>query len=168
MLLTMLMNDCACVVQFRILAWFEEINGGPITSISFDRNEEFIASVQQKSDDDVFSAPNFIAGTSSALIVAVDSSTFEDAASENRKGVMLTQGQEAPVQALAAHPFAPKLAVAGYSGHLHLWDYVEKRLLLVTVFNNLMAHCMCFDPTGSYLGENTVLHSCFVMSHTGC
>ena len=68
--------------QFRILAWFEELTGGPVTSISFDRNEEFLKGLLTKSEDDIFAVPNFIVGTSSALILSVDSTSFEDPTSE--------------------------------------------------------------------------------------
>ena len=137
--------------QFRILAWFEDLDAGPITSISFDRDDEFTQGLVSKSDDEDFDAPNFIVGTSTALVIAVDSSTFEHPDLEASKGIKIAQGQEAPIQALSAHPSRPLLAVAGASGQLHLWDFYSKRLVRVTMFNNLRAHSMTFDPKGQFL-----------------
>jgi len=61
------------------------------------------------------------------------------------------QGQDAPVHGLAAHPSLSRFAVTGRAGLLQLWDYSEKRLLLMRMFDKLMGHTLAFSPNGKFL-----------------
>jgi len=53
--------------------------------------------------------------------------------------------------AVAAHPTLPRLAIAGFSGNLHLWEYSTRKVLLLSIFRNLLVHCLAFDPKAMYL-----------------
>ncbi|KAL0479690.1 WD repeat-containing protein [Acrasis kona] len=162
--------------KLRLEAWFEEFNEGPIMSISFDRAEEgnddsssyygyneSIPSTKrtttQSSNNsstkiqalEEFKSPNFIVNTSAAVVLKVNSSAFIEYDSEKLRGELIVQGQEGPIQCLASHPRKQLVAISGLSGHLHLWDYVNKRVVQLSRFKNLFVSCIAYDPKGEYL-----------------
>jgi|UniRef100_A0A7S4GA80 WD40 repeat protein/Ca2+-binding EF-hand superfamily protein len=149
-------------IQLRIVAWFEELSGGPIISISFDRFSQHQKRVslglpEIDSEEtpmftgDEFQAPDFVVSTANAMVIDVPSASFATSDQEYQRGRLLVQGQDQPIMCLAAHPALPRLAIAGYSGNLHLWEYSTKKVLLLSIFKNLLAHCMAFDPKAQYL-----------------
>ena len=91
-------------------------------------------------------APDFVVSTANAMVIDVPSASFATSDQEYQRGRLLVQGQDQPIMCLAAHPALPRLAIAGYSGNLHLWEYSTKKVLLLSIFKNLLAHCMAFDP----------------------
>ncbi|KAK7194561.1 WD domain, G-beta repeat [Novymonas esmeraldas] len=160
--------------KLRLVAWFDGFNGGPIISISFDRVppvisvEEARASAPEDVDGhlltdgtaaaDMFAAPDFMVSTAHSMIIDVPAKSFHTPDAAGRagpnavsRGRLIVQGQDRPVHCLAAHPRLPRLAIGGYSGNLHLWDYCEKRLVLLSLFRNLLIRCMRFDPAGKRL-----------------
>jgi WD40 repeat protein len=62
-------------LRFRIIAWFEDLNAGAVTSVSFAANRP---SHPADSNPDMFSVPDFIVGTRLALVVGVEASAFEE------------------------------------------------------------------------------------------
>ena len=52
---------------------------------------------------------------------------------------------------LVAHPSLTRFAVTGRAGLLQLWDYAEKRLLLMRMFDKLLGHTLAFSPNGKFL-----------------
>ena len=150
--------------KLRIVAWFEELNGGPILSVSFDRpTPEFfgpqaLAAQTAKGGDgepytgDQFRCPDFVVSTANAMIIDVPSRAFVSADTEAQRGRLLVQGQDQPIVCIAAHPSLPRLAIAGYSGNLHLWEYTTHKVLLLSIFRNLLVQCLAFDPKAMYLG----------------
>ncbi|RNF06182.1 hypothetical protein TraAM80_04073 [Trypanosoma rangeli] len=155
--------------KLRLVAWFEDLNGGAVTSISFDRppivaplvmdelRREFKASTQKKAAlgrtlaVEEFSAPNFMISTAHAMIVDVASKAFHGGNPELLRGKLIVQGQEKGIQCLAAHPKLARIAVAGHSGHVHVWDYVAKQVLVLSIFHGIQISCMAYDPKGEYL-----------------
>lgn len=160
--------------KLRLVAWFDDFNGGPIVSISFDRVppaisvEEARALAPEEVEGhlltegtaaaDLFSAPDFMVSTAHSMIIDVPAKSFHtaDAASHVgppsvARGRLIVQGQDRAVQSLAAHPRLPRLAVGGYSGNLHLWDFCEKRVILLSLFRNLLIRTLAFDPSGRWL-----------------
>lgn len=137
--------------QFRAVAWFEDLDAGPVTAVSFANTSPPAPSPSDPSQ--LFAVPDFVVGSSKAFVVGVEPYVFNETAAENRRGTLLVQGMDDEVHGLAAHPFMPQLAVSGYSGALQLWDYEEKRLLMVRVFDTakLRPHCLAFDPHGRFL-----------------
>eukprot|EP00668_Euglena_longa_P012013 GGOE01014437.1.p1 GENE.GGOE01014437.1~~GGOE01014437.1.p1 ORF type:complete len:932 (-),score=199.66 GGOE01014437.1:205-3000(-) len=149
-------------IQLRIVAWFEELSGGPVISVSFEKyvpSPKKQAKLVQGADDeevanytgDDFHAPDFVVSTANAMIIDVPAVSFNAASSEHQRGSLLVQGQDQPIMCLASHPTLPRVAIAGYSGNLHLWEYSSKKVLLLSIFKNLLAHCMAFDPKGQFL-----------------
>lgn len=165
--------------QLRLEAWFEEFDGGPITSISFEKDftnktdlqsefggttsiySEFTSFGESRGQDaaqisdTTFIAPDFVVSTSLALIIKVKSDSFNDYEAERVRGDLLVQGQEGAIQTFSAHPKRPYLAISGLSGHLHLWDYESKKVLSLTMFKDLLVTTIKFDPKGQYLAVGT-------------
>ncbi|KEG13277.1 hypothetical protein DQ04_01111140 [Trypanosoma grayi] len=155
--------------KLRLVAWFEDLNGGAITSISFDRPSVAAPATVEEVQRDFevitqkkvalagtkavgeFSAPDFVVSTANAMIVDVAAKSFHTGNAELLHGKLIVQGQERGIQCIAAHPKLSRLAIAGYSGSLHIWDYVTKRVWLLSIFANVQIHCMAYDPTGVYL-----------------
>lgn len=134
--------------QFRLVAWFEDLEAGPVTSVSFAN-----AKPPPMDGQDSFSVPDFIVGTKKAFIVGVESALFEEVLPERRRGTLLVQGLDDEVHGLASHPYLTQIAVSCYSGSLQLWDYEEKRLLMVRPFDpaKMRPQCLAFDPNGRFL-----------------
>ncbi|KAG5477566.1 hypothetical protein CUR178_05271 [Leishmania enriettii] len=159
--------------KLRLVAWFDDLNGGPVVSISFDRVppvtvEEARESAPAQVDSHVltegtaaanlFTAPDFMVSTAHSMIIDVPAKAFHTPGSAAHagpnaaaRGRLIVQGQDRAIQCLAAHPHLPRLAIGGYSGNLHLWDYCEKRVVLLSLFRNLLIRCATFDPSGKWL-----------------
>jgi len=134
--------------EFRIIAWFEDLDAGAIASISF-----AVPSSAKKASapSSVLTCPDFVTGTHNALIVSCVPGMFDELVPEKRRGMLLVQGQDAAVHGLAAHPSLSRFAVTGRAGLLQLWDYSEKRLLLMRMFDKLMGHTLAFSANGKFL-----------------
>ena len=133
--------------DFRVLAWFEDLDAGAINHVSFACQP---AALEPRAGASL-ACPDFIVGTGNALVLACQPSMFEALTPDARRGTLLVQGQDAPVHGLAAHPLLPRFAVTGHSGLLQLWDYAEKRLLLLRMFDRLLGNCLAFSPNGKLL-----------------
>ena len=139
--------------DFRIIAWFEDLDAGPVASISFAVPTPALAAAKKAADASAAapSCPDFVLGTTNALIVACTPAMFDDLQPERRRGTLLVQGQDSAVHGLAAHPSLSRFAVTGRNGLLQLWDYAEKRLLLMRMFERLLGHTLAFSPNGKFL-----------------
>ena len=122
---------------FRLEAWFEDMCAGPITSISLSLQENPYDSAEAGSPGLKFWVPNFIVGTTDALVVGVDSTIFDEVNPDDRRGVLLLQGFPDDVSSLACHPSRPLVAFTCHGqGSLHLWDYDMKLLMNLREFTN--------------------------------
>jgi len=144
-------SDDGCVrffdFGFRLVAWFEDMDAGPVTSVSF-----ALASVAPL-DDESFSVPDFLCGTTHGLVVGMQASMFEELSAEQRRGTLIVQGMDDEVHGLDTHPFLAQMAVAAYSGSVQVWDYLEHTLLIVRRFDaaRMRPHVVAFDPLGRFL-----------------
>lgn len=153
-------------LQLRMVAWFDALCAGPIYSISFDRAtlslQESIHLFAQDNQShlsrtgadaaNAFCSPNFMIATSHAMIIDVPSASFHAGVrSTLTKGRLISQGQDHAIKCVSAHPSLPRVAIAGLSGQIHLWDYVQKRVLVLSLFKQLSISCLLFDPAGTYL-----------------
>lgn len=135
--------------DLRVAAWFEELDAGPVTSVSFAYDPAVPAAPPTGKGE--LRCPDFVVGTRNSLVVACTSSMFDELSPEGRRGSLLVQGQDGAVHCLAAHPHLPRFASTGHSGLLQLWDYDEKRLLLLRMFDSLYGQCVAFSPDGKLL-----------------
>jgi len=112
--------------QFKVAAWFENLNVNAIKSISFSTKEPVYASEDRNDDTkNEFACSDFIIADSSAQIIELKSSIFEAIESANNKGISRMVGLQSSITAIAVHPKKPILAIAG-DGFIILWDYIKK------------------------------------------
>ena len=132
---------------FRLVSWFEDMNAGPVTSVSFALDD------LKPMDEEAFSVPDFLCGTTHGLIVGMQASMFEELSAEQRRGTLIVQGMDDEVHGMHAHPFLAQMAVAAYSGSVQVWDYLERTLLVVRRFDasRLRPQTVTFDPLGRFL-----------------
>jgi WD40 repeat protein len=114
--------------QFRLHAWFEDLDAGPVTSVSFANMLP-----PPPLDQGGFTVADFVVGTSKALVVGVDPLCFNELTADRRRGTLLTQGIDSEICGTAVHPARPHLAIVAASGTVQLWDFEEKRLMMVRV-----------------------------------
>jgi WD40 repeat protein len=144
--------------QFRVQAWFEDLSAGSVKSISFEKSidegegdEYGLPGGGGVGVDDDFKCPNFLVSTGSALVVLVESKLFYELSPDDRRGRLVLQGLDSAVHGLCCHPQLPLVAVCGYSGFLHLWNYNTRSLHLVKIFERLVPHILQFSPDGKIL-----------------
>jgi len=144
--------------QFRVQAWFEDLSAGSVKSISFEKSnddgEEGDLAPGGSSGvgvEDDFKCPNFLVSTGSALVVLVESRLFYELSPDDRRGRLVLQGLDSPVHGLCCHPLLPLVAICGYSGFLHMWNYNTRSLHLVKIFEKLLPHILQFSPDGKLL-----------------
>eukprot|EP00929_Paragymnodinium_shiwhaense_P051431 TRINITY_DN25883_c0_g1_i1.p1 TRINITY_DN25883_c0_g1~~TRINITY_DN25883_c0_g1_i1.p1 ORF type:complete len:959 (-),score=271.03 TRINITY_DN25883_c0_g1_i1:60-2936(-) len=142
--------------QFRVQAWFEDLSAGSVKSISFEKSADDGEDYEAPGSggvgiEDDFKCPNFLVSTGSALVVLVQSELFYELSPDDRRGRLVLQGLDSPVHGLCCHPALPLVAVCGYSGFLHLWDYNRRSLHLVKIFEKLVPHILQFSPDGKLL-----------------
>ncbi|RLN27044.1 hypothetical protein BBJ28_00008214 [Nothophytophthora sp. Chile5] len=167
--------------DFRLVAWFEDMNAGSITSVSFalptspnggsnspaDSRRQPPRSDEDDDDGEAFQVPDFVVATSSAFIVGMHAALFAEHEPERRRGTLLMQGINDSIHGLAAHPTLMQLALSSYSGVVQLWDYAAKRLVMVRRFDSekLRPQCLVFARDGRKLlvgftsGVVKVLHA---------
>jgi len=85
------------------------------------------------------------------VLVESQLNLFYELKAENRRGRLVLQGLDSPVHGLCCHPTQPLVAVCGYSGFLHLWNYNVRTLHLVKIFEKLVPHTLQFSRDGGLL-----------------
>lgn len=141
---------------FRLEAWFEDLDAGAVTSVSFaavEFNRGGGEGGGVVDDVSVLNLPPFVVATRNASVLALDSSLFTAVRPAQRRGTLLVQGMSDEVHGLALHPSRPLLVITCYSGHVYLWDYELKVLRACRVFDasKLKPHCACFDASEQWL-----------------
>lgn len=128
--------------QFKVIAWFEDMDLYTIKSISFSKRQRRLAvapvidihdpnAKDKKTDEEttvteVFSCSDFIVADINACVVEIQSQIFEAVESKKKKGVNRLLGIVSSISAIAVSPKNPYLAVAGSDGWIIIWDY-ERR-----------------------------------------
>eukprot|EP00232_Nephroselmis_pyriformis_P024102 CAMPEP_0182866546 /NCGR_PEP_ID=MMETSP0034_2-20130328/8259_1 /TAXON_ID=156128 /ORGANISM="Nephroselmis pyriformis, Strain CCMP717" /LENGTH=717 /DNA_ID=CAMNT_0024998875 /DNA_START=137 /DNA_END=2286 /DNA_ORIENTATION=- len=143
--------------RLRLSAWFEELDAGGITSVSFSGTRSIDAATgldsSEEADQDIFSAPDFVVATSEGKIVAVQCAAFEElSGAPLRAGSLLLQGTCANITAVAAHPSRPLMVVMGEAGLVQCWDYNARTLMLTRQLDHGAAGASIrYIPDGSRL-----------------
>lgn len=119
--------------QFRVVAWFEDVQAGQITSISFAESSvpQSAPSTAGNVSMDEFQVPDFIVSTSEGKIIRLESRMMDHINEEKRRGALLVQGFDDDVYALDAHPSLPVFAIGTLSGTLQIWD-IDDRVINAT------------------------------------
>lgn len=104
------------------------------------------------SDPESFMIPDFIISTKQGYIIACQGKMFDSVDPIMRKGMVIMQGQNGAVQAIACHPNKTLLATSSDSGNIQLWDYITHRLINGYKFlPPICVTAMEFSPSGEYL-----------------
>lgn len=142
--------------NLRLEAWFEDLAAGPVSSLSF-----ALQDIPNNIPISQFWVPDFIVGTTDALVVGMESVLFQEIRAEDRRGTLLLQGMIDEIKAICCHPSKPLLALACAGGTLQIWDFDLKLLINLRELNNrgeskdkapkLAPVSMSFDSKGIYL-----------------
>jgi WD40 repeat protein len=162
----------------RLLAWFEDVHAGPVTSISFAAPSAAAAAAtttalapatgdaltakgvhEAQTPGGPLAVPDFIIGTRRALLVGLNASLFDKLTAAERAGTVLVQGLDGPVPALAVHPDPrrPVFVAATSTGAVSLWDWAERALLMVRLMDarHVAPTCAAVDPSGRFVALGT-------------
>lgn len=120
----------------RLEAWFEDLNAGPVASLSFSVQDCPYPYGEAGQPGLRFWVPEFTVGTRKGFVVGVDSATFDEVRKENRRGTLLMQGLSDAVAAISCHPSQAKVALLSRSGAIQVWNYEMKLLMNIREFAN--------------------------------
>jgi cilia- and flagella-associated protein 251 len=139
--------------QYRIIAWFEDIDISSITSISFS-NEPFLnweegsnlPQNEEGKEEDTFTCPEFIVVDLEAKIYALKDSLFREVEREKKKGVLLLKSIVSPIVWISIRPGSNIMALSCENGGIWEWDFKEKgnSLQLLKMFEQEMPTCIDF------------------------
>lgn len=120
----------------RLEAWFEDLNAGPIASLSFALHDCPFPYGEAGQPGLRFWVPDFVVGTRKGFVVGVESSVFDEVRKENRRGTLLMQGLSDEVSAIACHPKQALVSFLCRSGTIQVWNYELKLLMNLREFAN--------------------------------
>jgi len=135
--------------KFRLLAWYEDLDVGPIMSLTF-TSPRTVPKDGTLLDSEV-RVPNFIVASKSGKIALVNAAVFEHFTKEERRGELLVQAFESPIAAITAHPSASQFYVVTQSGVLRHVDYESQAWLRTKTLEKRTPTCMCINPNGQEL-----------------
>eukprot|EP01116_Phalansterium_solitarium_P023435 TRINITY_DN8206_c0_g1_i3.p1 TRINITY_DN8206_c0_g1~~TRINITY_DN8206_c0_g1_i3.p1 ORF type:complete len:674 (-),score=247.30 TRINITY_DN8206_c0_g1_i3:112-2133(-) len=142
---------------FRLVAWYEELNAGPIVLLSFANKTPEFDPTEQAGPLGAFHAVEFIVSTHRGTVVSVDPHIHDDSDPKKREGKTLMQCQDRPVHAVAAHPAKNAVVIGGYSGLIQYYDYTSgKKLRNSRKFEKAQIQSMAFEPSGRCLAVGFV------------
>ncbi|CAM9411907.1 unnamed protein product [Heterosigma akashiwo] len=140
--------------QFRLEAWFEDLDAGPVLSVSFSAADPQHGGAPLAANP-AFQCPDFVAATSRAYIVGAQVGMQRSSRSGpgRRRGTVLVQGAADQLAGIACHPRLPRLLLCCYSGDVQLWDHQDKTLLMARAFDasKFRPQCAAFHPRGTCL-----------------
>ena len=127
-------------VELRLVAWFDGLDAGGVTSVSFvatgavanveandarDARDEPTKNAQLEKRPTTFAAPDFVVATNDSFVFALRSGDFNAFGSDEAvaRASLVSRGATEPAVALAAHPTDPVLCVAGLHGGVWTWNY---------------------------------------------
>lgn len=140
--------------QFKIRAWFEELDLNSIMSVSFSFTEPEEAqdllddSLEEqdqkllKTEEPPFRCSKFIVADKMAEVQICRAEQFESI-HENKPKDSIVQSISKPIRCIAVHPIDPYLAIAGKDGFFSIWNYVTKEKIPID-YNHNYQHK---DPT---------------------
>ena len=124
--------------DLRLVAWFDGLDAGSVTSVSFEKTARdgrpALASSETRElreetrETKAFAAPDFVVATRRAFVFALRSADFETLGSAEAvaRASLVTRGAMEPAVALAAHPAEPVLCVVGADGGVWTWNVAAR------------------------------------------
>jgi WD40 repeat protein/Ca2+-binding EF-hand superfamily protein len=142
--------------QFRLIAWFEDIKAGPITSISF-------ASKSATGDREKFHCQPFIVATSNAAVIRLTDAVFYDVTGADQPEILL-RNHTGNVRAIAVNPNDGRVVTGSDTGELIQWYLVNHISVNRAVYDKLSISALCYDPTEDFLAVGFTNGSLFVVT----
>ncbi|KAL6765212.1 WD40-repeat-containing domain protein [Haematococcus lacustris] len=136
----------------RLVAWFEDLEAGPINAVSFSNAAPSKAAQTELADTlNRFMVPDFVVGTQEGKLVAVASAAFEEFDARRRKGHLIVEPVITDVTCVACHPSQPELAILGRSGVLQRWDMVTHTCSASRTFPKAQGMQLAYARDASFL-----------------
>lgn len=142
--------------QFRLIAWFEDIKAGPITSISF-------ANTSQQGDREKFSCQPFIVATSNAAVIRLTDAVYYDVNGSNQPELLL-RNHTGNVKAMAVNPNDGRVVTGSDAGELIQWDIINHIAVNRACYDKLQINALCYDPCEDFLAVGFTNGSIFVVT----
>ncbi|QDZ20581.1 WD40 repeat domain-containing protein [Chloropicon primus] len=102
--------------KLRLVAWYEDMNAGGVTSVSFSSKEVEHCAFSP------FNCSEFIIGTGLGQVVRLHSTLFDEVSSENRKGECLFRGIPGKVSSMIESVNDSAVIIASDKGSVHKWS----------------------------------------------
>jgi WD40 repeat protein len=115
----------------RLVAWFDDIAAGPVTSVSFGLGTLVPGDVGRPPV-----LPDFVVGTSRGLVVGMASALLDELDPDARRGTLLLQGFESGVFGMATHPTEALVLTGTRQGTVSVWDVRSRELQIVRMFHD--------------------------------
>lgn len=117
--------------QFRIIAWFEEINVSSITNISFANSSlqdglelgDTSKPGEGADEEPPFTCPEFIVVDMDAKITKLHSKLFEEIDKNKKMGEVILKSIVAPIVSIAVKPNSNLIAICCENGILYEWNF---------------------------------------------
>ncbi|KAJ9526919.1 hypothetical protein QJQ45_017710 [Haematococcus lacustris] len=136
----------------RLVAWFEDLEAGPINAVSFSNAAPSKAAQTELADTlNRFMVPDFVVGTQEGKLVTVASAAFEEFDARRRKGHLIVEPVITDVTCVACHPSQPELAILGRSGVLQRWDMVTHTCSASRTFPKAQGMQLAYARDASFL-----------------
>lgn len=155
-------GDVAGHVKFfdqslKLVHWYQDLNLGPIASVSFAFNPEFMGMAREGTNyppDATIQAKQFVIRD---FVVGSSIAIFGNVTADGTKVKVIHREHDAAIHALAAHPTQPVIVIGSYSGLLKVWNYEKKHVMVSRAFDrgNLI-RCCTYSPNGAYLAVGFV------------
>ena len=101
--------------KLRLVAWFEDMNAGGVTSIAFS------SKTPEQCDHSPFTCSEFLIGTSMGRVVRLRSSLFDEVSPESRQGDCLFRGIPGKVTGMLECNNESAVIIASDKGSVHKW-----------------------------------------------
>lgn len=152
--------------QYRIRSWFEDIDVGSITNISFSNEtlQEGDSIRLNKEDEDLddndkpFVCPDFIVVDHDAKVTLLKASLFEEIEKNKKGGTLIMSSIVSPIVSISVRPNSSVLALSCENGRIYEWNFYEKNNELTELVDPDRTNvpvCIDFCPDGRFLSVCT-------------
>lgn len=150
----------------RIVAWFEDLQAGPISAVAFASVMPERPAYGEISDSlNRFLVPDFVVSTQESRIIALQASVFEEYDPDRRRGVLLKDTMLTDIVDLVAHPTRSEFAVLGATGTLQRWDVATHKCIDSRTFKKMVGSKLAYSRDGTTMvagfegGHIHILHT---------
>lgn len=124
--------------RYRVVAWFDNFNIGPITSISFANNtmanpSQFLYKEGGEEIEPPFASQDFIVIDMTARITLLRSSLFDEIENSSKKGTVILNSIVSPIKYIVVRPNSNVLAISCENGNLYEWNFHDKSNFLTLI-----------------------------------